>query len=600
MGIRSYISINFQERRRIWTHRKKMKKIILFLFISILTISFLQSCSKKLATSNIKKISNFSYDTTVFDYVFIEAIEQKLMGNAGEALKYLEHCIQINPRSDASFYQMAQITLMREDIKNGKRFALKAASINDKNIWYLVTLANIYYKEKNLDSTIFYYNKALTYYPQKDDIRLTLGNIYSENKQYEKAKEIYEYFEKKFGLNESTTLALIKNFIAAGNYKEAEEKILLLLKQSPDEVLYNGLLAEIYRSEGQKEKATEVYKKLLKNEPGDPQTQLSVSDFLMTEKDYDELLDVFNTVILNEKISREDKIKLCIKIMEDPELISKKGNELEVSFMVLEAAYTSDDVIPLLLAELYQKQSRIVEAILRLEELIKANPDNYYPWERLLLIYSDIKDYDNLFIKGKECATKFNRSFLAKVLYANAAIEKKEYTISQEELRKAKILAGDQKDLQVQVLTMEADVYYRLKEYKKAFEIFEEALKLNPENLMVINNYAYYLAEQDQELKEAEKMAKKVIETEKGNTTYLDTYAWVLFKRGKLKEAEKIMEKIVNSGNKDDAEWYEHYAYIMKALRNCLKAKEYWKRAMDLDGNKSDLINEINNCKSSR
>ena len=82
---------------------------------------------------------------------------------------------------------------------------------------------------------------------------------------------------------------------------------------------------------------------------------------------------------------------------------------------------------------------------------------------------------------------------------------------------------------------MRADVYYRMKDYTKAFEIFEEALKTNNEDLTVINNYAYYLAEQNMKLKEAEEMAKKVIEKEKGNTTYLDTYGWVLYKRGKLK-----------------------------------------------------------------
>jgi Tfp pilus assembly protein PilF len=199
-------------------------------------------------------------------------------------------------------------------------------------------------------------------------------------------------------------------------------------------------------------------------------------------------------------------------------------------------------------------------------------------------------------IKGEECATRFNRSFLAKILYANGALESKEFDIALEELRKAEILAGDNRDFLTQVLTMRADIYYRMKDYIKAFETFEKAIKENGDDLTVINNYAYYLAEQDRNLKEAEDMAKRVIEKEKGNTTYLDTYAWVLYKRGKFKEAAKIMEEIINSGETPDAEWYEHYGFILSKQRNCDKAIEYWKYAIQLDSTKTDLREEIKNC----
>ena len=207
-------------------------------------------------------------------------------------------------------------------------------------------------------------------------------------------------------------------------------------------------------------------------------------------------------------------------------------------------------------------------------------------------------DYQKLMVKGEECATRFNRSFLAKVLYANGALEKEKYTIALEELRKAEILAGDKKDLILQVLTMRADVYYRMKDYSKAFEIFEQALKTNGDDLTVINNYAYYLAEQNMKLKEAEEMAKKVIEKEKGNTTYLDTYGWVLYKRGKLNEAARVMEDIINSGEKPDAVWYEHYGYILKKQNKCGKAIENWEIALKLDSRKTDLNKEIENCKN--
>ena len=102
-----------------------------------------------------------SYDPAAFNSVYVEAIKQKLMGNAGEALKYLEVCIRLNPESDAAYYQMAQILAANGDIKNAKKYVALAHSIDSKNIWYLMMLAGIYYQEKNIDSAIVYYEKAV-------------------------------------------------------------------------------------------------------------------------------------------------------------------------------------------------------------------------------------------------------------------------------------------------------------------------------------------------------------------------------------------------------------------------------------------------------
>jgi Tfp pilus assembly protein PilF len=111
----------------------------------------------------------------------------------------------------------------------------------------------------------------------------------------------------------------------------------------------------------------------------------------------------------------------------------------------------------------------------------------------------------------------------------------------------------------------------------------------------VLNNYAYFLAELGQELEKAEEMARKVIEKEADNTTFLDTYAWVLYKRGKSKEAAKVMESVLKGGG-EDADWFEHYGFIMKSLKKCDIAVSYWKRTITLDSKRQHLIKEIENC----
>lgn len=556
------------------------------------------SCSKKLAPSHVNETGIKGIDTAEFDYVYTEGIRQKLLGNAGDAIKIFEQCLKMNPNSDAAYYQVAQILLATGDVNNGKKYALKAFELNQKNYWYTMMLAGTYYREKNLDSAIIFYEKAAKTFPEKEEIQLNLGKLYSENKKYDKANEVFENLDRKYGINESSTVNTVRNLMAEGKYAEAEEKDRQLLEKYPDEILYNGLMAEIYSGKGETEKAMKVYNDLLEKNPDNPETQLSLCNFLIDKKLYDELIAFLNKVSINENIDKDEKIKLFSRILETKDLIDQKGRDLLLSCMVLEAVYKDDDIVMMIRPEILVDRKMYAEAEKRLEEIISSNPENYYAWEKLLIVYLDEKDYKNLQEKAEICATKFNRSFLAKLLYATAANENKDYTTAIEELKKATILAGDDKDLLLQVLSLKADVYYHMKDYKTAFETFDEALKNNNSDITILNNYAYYLAEQNIRLKEAEEMAKKVIEKEKNNPTFLDTYGWVLYKRGKINEAAKIMETVINSEDASDAEYYEHYGYILKKKKDCQGAIDKWKIAYKLDSTKTGLLKEIENCQS--
>ena len=144
---------------------------------------------------------------------------------------------------------------------------------------------------------------------------------------------------------------------------------------------------------GETEKAREVYNNLLERNPDNPQIQLALCDFLIDEKDYNELFLLMNNVILNANIKREDKISLFARMIEMPDLIKNNSDELIIALMVFEANYKDDDIVPLLRPELLIKMTKLDEAAVRLEEIIKENPDNYYAWEKLLLVLNQKKDY---------------------------------------------------------------------------------------------------------------------------------------------------------------------------------------------------------------
>jgi tetratricopeptide (TPR) repeat protein len=567
------------------------KVFIILLFSAAIVLE--GSCTRKMVP---RIMQGREYNVAGYNNLYVEAVKQKLLGNIGNALECFEKCIDINPMSDASYYQMAQILISRGDLNNGKKFLRKACEISPGNLWYNMLLAGIYHQENNLDSTIVCYERAVKGNPGKDELLISLAGLYTEKKEFGKARGILNDFDEKFGVNEKTSVTLVETLLAEGKKKEALQKVQQLLEGNPDDIILNGYLAEIYGSEGNNEKAREVYSNLVKRNPNNPGIQLSLVRFLIKEKSFGELFDLLNIVVLNDKIAREEKVSLFSELIEIPEVIQSYGQSMELALMLLEAQYKDDGIIVLLRPEFLQSQKKSREAAARLEEIIRSYPENYFAWERLLFMYLELRDFKNLEQRGRECATKFNRSVTAKMLYANAALENGNYNVALDELRKADILAGDNKEIRLQIILLRADLYYRMKSYDEAFKAYDEALKINNNDLTVMNNYAYYLAEQGINLKDAEKMAKIVIEKDKNNNTFLDTYAWVLFKRGKAREAARIMERILASDENNDAEYYEHYGFILKKIGRCGDAVKSWEKAVLLDSAKSELKNEILKC----
>ena len=126
-----------------------------------------------------------------------------------------------------------------------------------------------------------------------------------------------------------------------------------------------------------------------------------------------------------------------------------------------------------------------------------------------------------------------------------------------------------QKDDPEQVVTCMSiigDTYYHAGDTQKAFKIYEQALKIAPDYCPVLNNYAYFLSQQRKRLAKAERMSKKTIDAEPDNATYLDTYGWILFLRGKAKQAKPYFKHAMLYGGKDSAVVLMHFSLVLKSL----------------------------------
>jgi Tfp pilus assembly protein PilF len=144
----------------------------------------------------------------------------------------------------------------------------------------------------------------------------------------------------------------------------------------------------------------------------------------------------------------------------------------------------------------------------------------------------------------------------------------------------------------VEAIGQLALVYEGLKKLDESDSLYEEALRLDPQNHLILNNYGYSLADRGIQLERALSMATKAIEAQPENTSYLDTIGWVYFRLGRYRDAETYIKKAISKGEAS-AVVYEHLGDVYFRLNEPDRALEQWNAALKLDASNMELKGKI-------
>ena len=156
-------------------------------------------------------------------------------------------------------------------------------------------------------------------------------------------------------------------------------------------------------------------------------------------------------------------------------------------------------------------------------------------------------------------------------------------------LEKGRKLSAN-KELTANFDTYIGDTYHQLDNKQKAYEAYDRVLKSDSNNIYVLNNYAYYLSLDNQDLERALQMSAKTIKAEPKNATYLDTYAWILYKLERYPEAKKYMDKVFKYDKNPQGVNYEHFGDILYKLGDTKNAMKNWKKAKKAGGEVSEFL----------
>ena len=529
-----------------------------------------------------------------FDYFFYEAVNAKTLGKYAESFDLLQHCYSMDSTNASVLIELGAYYSSLEEKNKALDFFRRAVKQDPANYYYNMILAGL---SKELDlkkEVIEIYNYLLKTYPEKVELYFELANVYGDNGELDKAIQSLDSLQKYTGVSDAITLNKFRLYNMMDKKDRAFEEIQSVIDKNPDNIRYKLLMGDLYLQDNQADKALDYYQQAKQIAPDEPSLILSMVNYYEKTNNKPAAVEELQKAITSSKMEVETKLQLLaryITLLRQSQQDIKTANPL---FQSMFEQHPNNTRINMMYGDVLLLQEDKKGAMEQFEIYTKDNPADPAGYEQMLRIV--LPDTQALEKVVEITLTGIEHIPTAPQFYfylGLAKFQQKKYgealSIYEQGLTNAEFQSPViESDFYGQI----GDIHHFLKNNDTAFENYEKALKLNPQNLPVLNNYSYYLSLERKSLDKAEQMSGITIKAEPTNPTYLDTYGWILFEQGAYTMAKIYIEKAIEYGKEDlTAEVLEHYGDVLAVTGEKEKAVEQWKKAKEL-GSGSKTLNK--------
>lgn len=528
-----------------------------------------------------------------YDYFFLEAARLKIQKDYAAAFDLLQHCLAINPNASSALYELAQYYIYLKQVPQGQAALEKAVENDPDNYWYSQGLANLYQQQNETEKAKRLLEGMTTRFSGKLDPLYALLEIYNQEEEYDKVIGTLNRLEEKMGKNEQISMEKFRIYLQMKDNKNAFNEIESLVAEYPMDTRYQVVLGDVYLQNGKKEEAYNLYRKVLDAEPDNAMAMYSLASYYDATGQKELYQQQLDTLLLNKKVASDTKLNVMRQFIVQNEQESKDSTLVINLFNRILEQEPDDAQLPMLYAQYLLSKGMNKESLPVLRQVLEIEPTNTAA--RMMLLGEVIRKEDYADVTSLcESGIEANPDMLEFYFYLAIAYNQAErtddvITVCQKAL--THVTDNSKKEVVSDFYSILGDAYHTRNLNKEAYAAYDSALVYNSSNIGALNNYAYYLSVERRDLDKAEEMSYRTVKAEPNNSTYLDTYAWILFEKGNYAEARLYIDDAMkNDGAKSDV-IVEHCGDIYYMTGDVDGALKYWKQALEM-GSKSKTLKQ--------
>jgi len=532
-------------------------------------------------------------DANDYQYVLIEAAKQKNLGNINEAIKLYKLVLDNKADCAVAGYELGSLYLAKNQYQSAEGALEIAYKLEPLNYWYLTAYTQSLVLNSKFKIARKVISSALKEAENKVELKFQLANIYVAEGSYRKAIKILTGIEKEKGFSDKVTLLLADIYVRNADYVSALGEMDRLIEYFPEASQFYIMAAEISEKGGLAARSILYYHEAFDIDSSNIYAVTNLADYYREKSDVKNSLYFLKYSFYNSSIDLKRKLSiLSFYLMNDTLEISYR-NDINALFSALKTTYPENSDISLMQVDYLIDLGEYENAYYLLKPVLFSSVRNYNVWLQGIGLASYVNDNKELIVTAEKALEQFPDSLMVKYYLTIGLYQEKEYdkvvllvdSVVDDMFSNAKVLH--------QMKIIQAEALNSLGLYARSDSLFELLLNEDPDNLVLLNNYAYYLSERAVNLDKALEYSEHTILLDKNNATFLDTYAWILYKLDRKEEAYIYILLAMKNGGDGDGDVLSHAGYIAEDLGLYQVALGYFTNAVSLGMDDDVLLKKI-------
>lgn len=559
-----------------------MKNYNIYFLLSLIFVLFGCSTTQTVVKPTQTESSKISFKAREY---YLKGLFLQTEERFSEALVQF-HKAQIFDTTSATIHNsLAENYIKLNEFEPAIYHLKKALNIQPDNIDTYRLLGEVYFRQRKDDEAIDAYEQVLKLDPFDDNARNFLFFLYEKTQQPSAKAHLYEELLYLYGNNKLILSQIVDAYENQNDYGKAIEyldKIIKLDSTDTDNYFKKGLLLENLK---RNDEAIESYKKALIYSPDDKEIKGRLALLYRYNNQYQKVIDLLEPS-LDQYPDNSGFILLvaeCYYFLENTartkELLLPLTNIKSIPWTVFE-----------LLGRVELEEKNFEQAISYFKKVLEIDEKNRYGWLFLGFAYSDMGELTKAEETYKSAVELINDDASLWTWLGIVLQRQKKFAESIEPFKKALLL--DPKN--INALSSLPVVLEELDLFEQSDEVYEEGIKNIPDNALLLNNFAYSLAERNIRLPDALEMSQKAIELEPDNAAYLDTIGWIYFKLKEYKNAENFILKSLDL-RPNSAVVLDHLGDVYYNLNDINLAKVFWKKSIEIQPDNKSVLDKIAN-----
>ncbi len=528
-----------------------------------------------------------------YNYFFLEGVRQQEMGNLTAAFDLLRHARDLNPNAPEVYYLLAPYYVDLKDDTRSRAYYERAATLDPENSSYIEKLGQLYVSQKDYPNAINAYEKLYALNKARVDVLQILYQLYGSQNEFQQMINVLNRIEVLEGGSEQISLSKMQIYEQMGEKRKEYDELKSLVDSHPLDLNYKVMFGNWLLQNGKKKEAVKLYRNVLKEEPTNALAKLSLLDYYRTIGDQATVDVITQELLQSPKTEKETKIALLRQVISSNQQanVSDSAEVMKLFSQALSVPQTDADILMMKAAYMSLKKMPKAEINRVYEQAIDVEPDNSRARIALIQNIWDTGDYDKVIAICRPAQEYNPEEMVFYYFQGMAQYQKHENDAALQTFRKgvSQIKADSNPDVVSDFYALMGEILHEKGRLAESFQAYDSCLQWKPDNIAAMNNYAYYLSEANKDLPKAEQLSYKTIKAEPNNSTFLDTYAWILFQQKRYEEAKIYIDQAIRSDSTLTGVVKEHAGDIYAMTGDIDKALEFWQQSLK-GGNQSAVL----------